>query len=93
MYSALSSENKVLKKQLEVYYSQNNTLEKRVKRLERDIGFLKIKLEDLDECVNRETVVNLIQKIVFSINSKKGKDSSYLFKSSKDFNSIEIVRE
>jgi len=31
VYSALSGENKVLKKQLEDYHSQQNTLEKRVK--------------------------------------------------------------
>ena len=31
MYSALSSENRALKKQLEDYHSQQNTLEKRVK--------------------------------------------------------------
>ena len=43
------SENRTLKKQLEDYHSQHNTLEGRVKRLES----LKIKLEDLDECVDR----------------------------------------
>ena len=35
VYSALSSENRALKKQLEDYHFQHNTLEKRVKRLER----------------------------------------------------------
>ncbi|RGB21727.1 hypothetical protein C1646_777400 [Rhizophagus diaphanus] len=29
---------------------------KRVKRLERDVRFLKVELEDLDECVDRKTV-------------------------------------
>src|SRR6266496_3879646 len=52
MYSTLSGENRALKKQLEDYHSQYSTLEKRVKRLERDVGSLKIELEDLDECVN-----------------------------------------
>lgn len=53
VYSALSSKNRALKKQLEDYHSQHNTLERRVKRLERDVGFLKVKLEDLDECVDK----------------------------------------
>ena len=35
VYSALFGENRALKKQLEDYHFQNNTLEKRVKRLER----------------------------------------------------------
>ncbi|RIA95062.1 hypothetical protein C1645_873024 [Glomus cerebriforme] len=56
IYITLSGENRALKKQLEDYYSQHNTLERRVKRLERDVGSLKVELEDLDECVDRETV-------------------------------------
>ncbi|CAI2198020.1 4277_t:CDS:1, partial [Funneliformis geosporum] len=63
MYSALFSENTTLKKQLEDYYFQPNTLERRVKRLEKDVRSLKIELKDLDECVDRETVVDLIQEI------------------------------
>src|SRR3954452_22653842 len=74
VYSALSGENRALKKQLEDYHSQYNTLEKRVKRLERDVGSLKIELKDLDECVDRESVVDLIQEIVPSLIGKKGKD-------------------
>src|SRR5271168_2193764 len=67
VYSALSGENRVLKKQLEDYHSQHNTLERRVKRLEIEVGSLKIELEDLDECVDsRETVVDLIHEIAFS---------------------------
>ena len=53
VYSALSSENRALKKQLEDYHSQHNTLERRVKRLERDVRFLKVELEDLNECVDK----------------------------------------
>src|SRR5271154_2888929 len=53
MYSALSGENRALKKQLE-----------------RDVGSLKIELEDLDE-----TVVELIHKIALSPNIKKCKGS------------------
>ncbi|CAI2197079.1 20539_t:CDS:1, partial [Funneliformis geosporum] len=56
MYNTLSVENRILKKQLEDYHSQLNTLEMRVKRLEKDVRFLKIELEDLDKCVNKKTV-------------------------------------
>ncbi|GBC10287.1 hypothetical protein RclHR1_00950024 [Rhizophagus clarus] len=59
LYSALSSENRALKKQLEDYHSQHKTLEKRVKRLEKNVKSLETKLEDLNECVDRETVVDL----------------------------------
>jgi hypothetical protein len=48
VYSALSGENRALKKQLEDYYSQHSILEMRVKRLERDVGSLKVELEDLE---------------------------------------------
>src|ERR1043165_4108426 len=71
VYSALSSENRVLKKQLEDYHSQHNTLEKRVKRLERDVKSLETKLEDLNECVDKETVVDLIHETVPSLIGKK----------------------
>ena len=94
IYSAFSSENRALKKQLEDYHSQYNTLEKRVKRLERDVGFLKIELKDLDKCANRETVVNLIHEIVPSLIGKKGKASCcsfYSSESSKDSDSDEII--
>ena|SRR5204863_9008291 len=50
VYSALSGVNRALKKRLEDYHSQHNALEKRVKRLERDVKSLEIELEDLDEC-------------------------------------------
>jgi len=58
IYSALSGENRALKKQLE-----------------RNVGSLKIELEDLDECVDRETVVELIHEIALSPNIKKCKGS------------------
>src|SRR5688500_18299721 len=73
VYSALSGKNRTLKKQLEDYHSQHNTLEKRIKILKRDVESLKIELKDLNECVDRETVVDLIHEIVPSINGKKGK--------------------
>ncbi|CAI2187334.1 1361_t:CDS:2, partial [Funneliformis geosporum] len=65
MYSTLFVENRILKKQLENYHSQPNTLERRIKRLEKDVRSLKIELKDLDECMDRETVVDLIQEIAF----------------------------
>src|SRR4051795_664124 len=77
IYSVLSSENRALKKQLEDYHSQHNTLEKRVKRLERNVRSLETELEDLnervelDECEDKEIVVDLIQEIVSSIIDKK----------------------
>jgi predicted nuclease with TOPRIM domain len=85
VYSVLSGENRALKKQLEDYHSQYNTLEKRVERLEKDVGSLEDELEnldeyvveDLDECVDRETVVDLIHEIVPSLVNEKSKDSAY----------------
>ncbi|GES95180.1 hypothetical protein GLOIN_2v1880122 [Rhizophagus clarus] len=59
LYSALSSENRALKKQLEDYHFQHKTLEKRVKRLERNVKSLETELEDLNEWIDRETVVDL----------------------------------
>src|ERR1043166_1864409 len=53
VYSALSSKNRALKKQLEDYHSQHNTLKKRVKRLERDVKSLKTELKDLNKCVDK----------------------------------------
>ena len=39
--------------------------------MERDVGSLKIELEDLNECVDRETVVDLIHEIVPLLIGKK----------------------
>ena len=69
---SLSDENRALKKQLKDYHSQHNTLERRVKRLEKDVKSLETELEDLDECVDRETLIDLIQEIVLSLIGKKG---------------------
>ncbi|PKY53491.1 hypothetical protein RhiirA4_471736 [Rhizophagus irregularis] len=87
MYSTLSGENRSLKKQLEDYHSQHNSLERRVKRLERDVGSLKIKLQDLDEYVDRETVVDLIHEIVPTLINKKSRGSSYSSESSEESDS------
>ncbi|PKC03977.1 hypothetical protein RhiirA5_422940 [Rhizophagus irregularis] len=97
VYSALSSENRALKKQLEDYHSQYNTLEKRVKKLERSVKSLETELEDLDECVDSKTVVDLIHEIVLSLIGKKGpkgavhKGFSYSSESSEDSDSVEII--
>ncbi|GBB87844.1 hypothetical protein RclHR1_14340001 [Rhizophagus clarus] len=91
MYSALSGENKTLKKQLEVYHSQYNTLEKRVRKLERNVHSFKIKLGNLDESVDRKTVINLIYKIVPILINEKSKGSAYSSESSEDSDSVEII--
>src|SRR5438874_462059 len=110
VYSALSSENRALKKQLEDYYSQYNTLEKRVERLEKDVESLEDELEnldeyvvkDLDECVDRETVVDIIHEIVPSLIGKKGSrgavhrgSSSYSSESSEGSDSVKtnVIRK
>src|ERR1051326_6183012 len=71
VYTVLSGENRALKKQLEDHHFQYNTLEKRVKRLERDVKSLETELEVLDKCVDRETLVNIIHEIVPSLIGKK----------------------
>ncbi|CAG8737428.1 5686_t:CDS:2, partial [Racocetra persica] len=53
-------------------------LEKTVKKLERDVAFLETELEDLDDCVNKSTVVDLIYEIVLThINKKEQKAVPY----------------
>ena len=51
--------------------------------------FLKVELEDLDKCVDRKTVVNLIYEIAPSSNIKKCKDSPY---SSESFEESDLVK-
>src|SRR5438270_13378425 len=60
VYTALSGENRALKKQLEDYHSQHNTLEKRVKRLERDVNSAPSQLRDQQPVSNRFTFCNLV---------------------------------
>ncbi|CAG8856299.1 23716_t:CDS:1, partial [Gigaspora margarita] len=64
-----------------------NSLKKMVKRLERE-------LEDLDECMDRDTIVDLIHEIVplSLINKRKGKDLSYSSNSAEEFESVEIIK-
>src|SRR4051794_6770597 len=84
MYSALSGENRALKKQLEDYHFE-------YVKLKRKVNLLEAELEDLNECVDRETVVNLIHEIASLSNIKKCKDSSYLLESSEKSDLIEII--
>ncbi|CAG8476747.1 hypothetical protein C2G38_2035910 [Gigaspora rosea] len=96
VYNMLSGKIEVLDKKLDDYYSKYNSLRKIVKRLKREVGTQKNELEDLDECVDRNTVVDLIHKILPTLINKKGKSSSYSSDSSdssKEFDSVEIVRE
>ncbi|CAI2176195.1 4536_t:CDS:2, partial [Funneliformis geosporum] len=51
VYSMLFGENRKLKKQLEDYHFQSNTLKRRVKKLEKDVRSLKDELKDLDEYI------------------------------------------
>ena len=92
VYSALSGENRALKKQLEEYHSQHSILEMKVKRLERNMRSIKTELEDLNECMDIETVVDLIHEIVPSLIGKKDKDFSYSSESSEDSDSVEIIK-
>ncbi|PKC51760.1 hypothetical protein RhiirA1_483052 [Rhizophagus irregularis] len=69
----------------------------RVKKLERSVKSLETELEDLDECVDSKTVVDLIHEIVLSLIGKKGpkgavhKGFSYSSESSEDSDSVEII--
>ena len=100
---AHSSEIRALKKQLEDYRSQHNTLERKVKRLERDVRSVETELKVLDDLdyVDRETVVDLIHEIALSPKSKKDSASagirnfSYTIETdtSEESDSGEIVEE
>ena len=58
-----------------------------MKRLERDVRSVESVLEDLDECVDRETVVNLIHEIVPSLINEKSKGFAYSSESSEESDS------
>ena len=75
-YKAFSGQIWMLEKRLEDYHF------KYIK-----VNLLKVELEDLDEYVDRKTVVNLIQEIVPLLISKKGKVSSE-FSEDSDLNEI-----
>src|SRR6266511_4543983 len=70
-YKALSEQIWALEKRLEDYHFE-------YVKLKRKVNLLEAELNDLDECVDRETVVDLIHEIVPSLIDKKGrKGSSY----------------
>ncbi len=88
-YKAFSGQIWMLEKRLEDYHF------KYIK-----VNLLKVELEDLDEYVDRKTVVNLIQEIVLSLIGKKGLKgamykalycSFYSSESSEDSDSDEII--
>ena len=72
---------------MEDCHPQYNTLEKRIKRLEKDIRSLETELENLDECVDRKTVIDLIHEIVPSLINEKSKGSAYSSEFSKESDS------
>src|SRR5436305_3150704 len=93
MYSTLSGENRALKKQLEDHNFEYIKLKRKVNLLGAEVEDLNEYVEQ-DECVNRKTVVDLIHEIVPSLIGKKGKASCcsfYLFDSSKESDSVEII--
>ena len=86
-YKALSGQIWALEKRLEDYHFE-------YVKLKRKVNLLEAELEDLDEYVDRETVVDLIQEKVPSLIGKKGKASCcsfYSSESSEDSDSDEII--
>src|SRR5436853_3510544 len=63
-YKALSGQIWALEKRLEDYHFE-------YVKLKRKVNLLEAELDDLDECVDRETVVDLIKELVLSPNNKK----------------------
>ncbi|PKK58616.1 hypothetical protein RhiirC2_796034 [Rhizophagus irregularis] len=87
MDSALSEKMGALDEKIDNYYSE---YKKSVKRLERDVRSIESELEVRDDCVDRETVVDLIHEIVLSLIGKKGpKDAVHKSSSSSSESSEE----
>ena len=63
-YKALSGQIWALEKWLEDYHFE-------YVKLKRKVNLLEAELDDLDECVDRETVVDLIKELALSPNNKK----------------------
>ncbi|PKK59031.1 hypothetical protein RhiirC2_795417 [Rhizophagus irregularis] len=68
-YEAFSGEIRALEKRLKDYHFE-------YVKLKRKVNLLEAELKDLDECVDRKTVVNLIHETVPLLIGKKGKGSS-----------------
>src|SRR4051794_26263019 len=83
-YKALSGQILALEKRLEDYHFEYIKLKMKVNLLEAE-------LDDLDECVDRKTVIDLIHEIALSPNIKKCKDSSYSSESSEESDLVEII--
>ena len=83
-YKALSGQIWVLEKRLEDYHFK-------YVKLKRKVNLLEAGLDDLDECVDRETVIDLIHEIAPSPNIKKCKDSPYSSESSEESDLVEII--
>ncbi|CAG8813764.1 8412_t:CDS:1, partial [Gigaspora margarita] len=95
VYNILSEKIGVLAKKLDNYHPKYIGLRKIVKRLEKDLRTQKIKLDDLDKCVDRKTMVDLIYKIVPLLINKKGRSSFYSSETFEESNSAEtfVVKE
>ncbi|CAG8794837.1 32764_t:CDS:2, partial [Racocetra persica] len=71
VYKALFGQIWELEKKLEDYYSK-------YEKLKRRVNLLKAEIEDLDECVDKETLVDLIQEMVSSLIIRKYKKRDLL---------------
>ncbi|RIA95205.1 hypothetical protein C1645_734250 [Glomus cerebriforme] len=83
-YKALSGQIWALEKRLEDYHFE-------YVKLKRKVNLLEAKLDDLDECVDRETVIDLIHEIASSSKIKKCKDFPYSSESSEESDLVEII--
>jgi hypothetical protein len=94
-YKALSKQIWALEKRLKNYHFE-------YVKLKRKANLLEAELNDLDECVDRKTMVDLIQEIVPSLIGKKRSKgtihkalccSFYSFESSENSDSDEIIEK
>ncbi|RGB25221.1 hypothetical protein C1646_675750 [Rhizophagus diaphanus] len=89
--SVLSEKMGMLDEKMDNYYSEYKRL---VKRLDSNVKSLESELDILDECVDRETVVDLIHEIVSSLINEKSKGSAYSSDYSEDsLDSVERIVE
>src|SRR6266496_4295146 len=88
MHSALSVKMGALDEKMDNYYSEYKKL---VKRLVRNVRSVESKLEDLDEYVNRKTMLDLIHEIVSSLIGKKDKALCYSSYSSDSSEESDLV--